>query len=92
MKKSSVKIIAALALVLAASPLAAKPKFRTLDQIKKSQTIKIAVFSDKKPFGYVDENGVCRDFFNKEFNIKIELKENGAENLTNFPREFWELG
>ena len=30
---------------------------RTVEQIKKSKTIKIAVFSDKKPFGYVDENG-----------------------------------
>lgn len=57
MKKTIVKIIAAAALVLAASPLAAKPKFRTVDQIKKSKTIKIAVFSDKKPFGYVDEYG-----------------------------------
>ena len=57
MKKSGVKIIAALALVLAASPLAAKSKFRTVEQIKKSKTIKIAVFSDKKPFGYVDEYG-----------------------------------
>ena len=34
-----------------------KAKFRTVDQIKKSGTIKIAVFSDKKPFGYVDEYG-----------------------------------
>ena len=57
MKKSNVKIFAALALLLAASPLAAKPKFRTVEQIKKSKTIKIAVFSDKKPFGYVDEYG-----------------------------------
>lgn len=31
--------------------------FRTLDEIKKSGTIKIGVFSDKNPFGYVDENG-----------------------------------
>ena len=57
MNKSNVKIFAALALLLAASPLAAKPKFRTVEQIKKSKTIKIAVFSDKKPFGYVDEYG-----------------------------------
>ncbi|MBQ1591803.1 MAG: transporter substrate-binding domain-containing protein, partial [Treponema sp.] len=36
----------------------AKPKTgRTVEQIKKSKTIKIAVFSDKKPFGFVDENG-----------------------------------
>ena len=36
---------------------APKAKYRTLDKIKKSGTIKIAVFSDKKPFGYVDEYG-----------------------------------
>ena len=57
MKKSILKIFAASALLLAALPLSAKPKFRTVDQIKKSKTIKIAVFSDKKPFGYVDEYG-----------------------------------
>ena len=31
--------------------------YRTLDEIKKSGTINIGVFSDKNPFGYVDENG-----------------------------------
>lgn len=31
--------------------------FRTLDEIKKSGKIVIGVFSDKAPFGYVDENG-----------------------------------
>ncbi|MBP3420895.1 MAG: transporter substrate-binding domain-containing protein [Lachnospiraceae bacterium] len=31
--------------------------YRTLDEIKKSGTIRIGVFSDKNPFGYVDENG-----------------------------------
>ncbi|SEP58566.1 transporter substrate-binding domain-containing protein [Butyrivibrio sp. TB] len=31
--------------------------FRTLDQIKESGVINIGVFSDKSPFGYVDENG-----------------------------------
>ena len=31
--------------------------FRSLDQIKESGTINIGVFSDKNPFGYVDENG-----------------------------------
>ena len=32
-------------------------KFRTLDEIKQSGSINIGVFSDKSPFGYVDENG-----------------------------------
>ena len=31
--------------------------YRTLDEIKKDGTINIGVFSDKSPFGYVDENG-----------------------------------
>lgn len=30
---------------------------RTLEQIKQDGSIKIGVFSDKNPFGYVDENG-----------------------------------
>ena len=34
-----------------------KTVYRTLDQIKESGTINIGVFSDKNPFGYVDENG-----------------------------------
>lgn len=31
--------------------------YRTLDEIKSDGTINIGVFSDKSPFGYVDENG-----------------------------------
>lgn len=31
--------------------------YRTLDEIKESGTINIGVFSDKNPFGYVDETG-----------------------------------
>ena len=55
------KIIASLiALVLALSLAAfasADVVYRTLDEIKSSGTINIGVFSDKNPFGYVDENG-----------------------------------
>lgn len=58
MKKSTLKKMIAVALLgLMAFSVSAKAKYRTLDKIKKSGTIKIAVFSDKKPFGYVDENG-----------------------------------
>lgn len=32
-------------------------RYRSLDQIKEDGTIRIGVFSDKNPFGYVDENG-----------------------------------
>ena len=31
--------------------------YRTLDEIKESGKIVIGVFSDKVPFGYIDENG-----------------------------------
>lgn len=34
-----------------------KRVYRTLDEIKSSGEISIGVFSDKNPFGYVDENG-----------------------------------
>ncbi len=36
--------------------------FRTLDEIKESKKIKIGVFSDKNPFGYVDENGTYQGY------------------------------
>lgn len=54
------KTIAAALIVAAAASQAvfAKPASgRSVAEIKKSKTIRIAVFSDKKPFGYVDENG-----------------------------------
>ena len=34
-----------------------KAGYRTLEEIKAAGTINIGVFSDKNPFGYVDENG-----------------------------------
>ena len=57
MKKSVIKVIATLAVLASVFSVSAKDKFRTTAQIKKSKTIKVAVFSDKKPFGYVDEYG-----------------------------------
>ena len=60
MKKFTVKVIAILVLLaLALTSVAAEDGkvYRTLDEIKASGTINIGVFSDKNPFGYVDENG-----------------------------------
>lgn len=54
-----VKVLAlalALSLLFAAAALA-DSRVRTLQEIKDSGTLVIGVFSDKKPFGYVDENG-----------------------------------
>lgn len=45
-----------LSLLFAAAALA-DSRARTLQDIKDSGTLAIGVFSDKKPFGYVDENG-----------------------------------
>ena len=36
--------------------------FRTLDEIKESGKIIVGVFSDKAPFGYVDENGAYQGY------------------------------
>jgi polar amino acid transport system substrate-binding protein len=58
-KKTLVTIIGSLALtaVLAGSAAADDGAvYRTLDEIKESGEINIGVFSDKNPFGYVDEN------------------------------------
>ena len=53
-----VKVLAlALALSLLFAAALADSRARTLQDIKDSGTLAIGVFSDKKPFGYVDENG-----------------------------------
>lgn len=39
-----------------------KDSVRTLDEIKESGVIRIGVFSDKNPFGYVDENGEIQGY------------------------------
>ncbi|MDD5789746.1 MAG: cysteine ABC transporter substrate-binding protein [Spirochaetia bacterium] len=62
MKKSFVKAFAALAVLFLGFNASAKAKFRSVEQIKKSKTLKVAVFSDKKPFGYVDENGLYQGY------------------------------
>ena len=51
-------LMIALVLVLSlAVSASADVVYRTLDEIKASGAINIGVFSDKNPFGYVDENG-----------------------------------
>lgn len=49
--------IAAILALFSACVKENKTSARTVEQIKKSGEIKIAVFSDKKPFGYIDEYG-----------------------------------
>ncbi|RSX57391.1 cysteine ABC transporter substrate-binding protein [Bifidobacterium samirii] len=52
---------------------------RTLDEIKESGTIKVAVFSDKAPFGYVDKDGNYQGYdvyfaerLAKDLGVKVE--------------------
>lgn len=100
--KSFVKKIGAvlLSLTVAASLLAgcgsSQPKeeakksdsvFRTLDEIKASGTINIGVFSDKSPFGYVDENGAYQGYdvyfgnrIGQDLGVKINYVSTEAAN------------
>ena len=56
--KKIIAVVIALVLTLSlAAAASADFVYRTLDEIKSSGTINIGVFSDKNPFGYVDENG-----------------------------------
>ena len=52
----------------------ATAKARTIDEIKKSGELRIAVFGDKKPFGYVDNDGSYQGY-------DIELGNQLAQDL-----------
>ena len=56
-KITAVLVLLTLVLSLAVANAESGKVYRTLDEIKASGTINIGVFSDKNPFGYVDENG-----------------------------------
>ena len=64
MKKSVIVVVAAAAAFVLAAVTSCRNSGngRTVADIKKSGTIRIAVFSDKKPFGYVDENGAYQGY------------------------------
>ena len=82
MKKNvinAIVLIAVMALVLSLAACgskggSSKTVYRTLDEIKESGTINIGVFSDKSPFGYVDENGEYQGY-------DIELAKKIGEDL-----------
>lgn len=61
--------------------------FRTLDEIKESGTINIGVFSDKNPFGYVDENGEYQGYdiyfanrIGEDLGVKVNFVSTEAAN------------
>ena len=64
-----------------------KGTFRTLEEIKSSGTINIGVFSDKSPFGYVDENGEYQGYdvyfgnrIGEDLGVKINYVSTEAAN------------
>lgn len=61
--------------------------FRSLDTIKSSGEINIGVFSDKNPFGYVDENGEYQGYdvylakrIGKDLGVKVNFISTEAAN------------
>ena len=61
--------------------------YRTLDEIKESGTINIGVFSDKNPFGYVDENGEYQGYdiyfanrIGEDLGVKVNFVSKEAAN------------
>ncbi|HRK76308.1 MAG TPA: transporter substrate-binding domain-containing protein, partial [Streptococcus parasuis] len=64
---------------------------RTLEEIKESGTVKIGVFSDKKPFGYVDANGEYQGYdvylgnrLAKELGVEVEYVPVEAANRVEY--------
>ena len=66
-----------------ASQASATAKARTIDEIKKSGKIKIGVFSDKNPFGYVAENGKVQGY-DVYFAKRIAKDLLGSEDAVDF--------
>ena len=65
--------------------------YRTLDEIKDSGEINIGVFSDKNPFGYVDDNGDYQgydvyfaDRVGKDLGVKINYVSTEAANRVEY--------
>ena len=64
-----------------------KAVYRTLDEIRGSGTVNIGVFSDKNPFGYVDENGEYQGYdvyfarrLAEDLGVKLNLVSTEAAN------------
>ena len=67
------------------------PVYRTLDEIVASGTINIGVFSDKNPFGYVDENGEYQGYdvyfaerIGQDLGVKINYVSTEAANRVEY--------
>ena len=90
MKKLITVFALVLALVLTASAYA-DATARTLDEIKADGRLKIGVFSDKKPFGYIDENGEYQGYdvylarrLAEDLGVELELVSVDAPNRVEY--------
>ncbi|MBR1441397.1 MAG: transporter substrate-binding domain-containing protein, partial [Lachnospiraceae bacterium] len=70
---------------------AANKIYRSLDEIKASGKINIGVFSDKNPFGYVDENGKYQGYdvyfaerIGKDLGVEINYVSTEAANRVEY--------
>ena len=90
-----ISIVTALALILSLASSASAGTFRTLDEIKASGTVNIGVFSDKNPFGYVDENGEYQGYdvyFARRIGEDLGVKVNFVSTEAASRVEFLETG
>lgn len=65
--------------------------YRTVDEIKKNDVVRIGVFSDKNPFGYVDENGDYQGYdiyfaerIAKDLGVEVEYVSTDAANRVEY--------
>jgi polar amino acid transport system substrate-binding protein len=85
-------IVTVFVLVLSLLTIAsADGAFRTLDEIKSSGTIRIGVFSDKNPFGYVDEYGEYQGYdvffarrIGEDLGVTVEFVSTEAANRVEY--------
>ena len=92
MKKFAKVLALVLALTLSLVSVAlADSSARTLDEIKESGKLVIGVFSDKKPFGYVDENGEYQGYdvylarrLAEDLGVELELVSVDAPNRVEY--------
>ena len=93
--KKAIALLAVLAMVFALTACGGKKEnktvYRTLDEIEKSGTINIGVFSDKSPFGFVDENGEYQGYdmelakqSGEDLGVKVEYVSTEAANRVEY--------
>ena len=91
MKKIIALLIALILTLSLATAAFADARARTLDEIKESGKLVIGVFSDKKPFGYVDEYGEYQGYdvyfarrLAEDLGVELELTSVDAPNRVEY--------